>query len=77
MMKRNTSLHDIAVDFPFRTNVREAQEDVPAMGRELLDLVARGKIDPMVGETISLSDIPSALQRLAHRHVRGKIVTEI
>jgi NADPH:quinone reductase len=39
--------------------------------------VASGKIDPMLGETVSLEEVPAALKRLSERHVKGKIVALI
>ncbi|MDQ0059062.1 zinc-binding dehydrogenase [Paenibacillus harenae] len=51
-----------------------AQEGLARMAGEFMALMLEGKIDPMIGETIRLEEIPEALSRLSQRHVRGKIV---
>ena len=40
-------------------------------------LLQDGKIRPTVTEQIALESIPQALERLAERHVRGKIVASL
>jgi D-arabinose 1-dehydrogenase-like Zn-dependent alcohol dehydrogenase len=47
------------------------------MATELMTLVQVGKIRPSVAEQITLKAIPKALERLAERHVRGKIVAKV
>jgi D-arabinose 1-dehydrogenase-like Zn-dependent alcohol dehydrogenase len=44
---------------------------------ELLRLVAEGVLSPLPLETVRLEEAPEALERLAGRHVRGKIVVRL
>lgn len=41
---------------------------------DLLDLYRRGVIRPPVSETVRLEDVPTALERLEHRQVAGRLV---
>lgn len=74
---RAISIHDIGLGFAFVSGDRRAQADIAAMGETLAAHVAAGRLDPMVSETIALGEVPSALMRLAQRHVRGKIVAKL
>jgi NADPH:quinone reductase-like Zn-dependent oxidoreductase len=74
---RGVSVHDIALGFAFVRADRAAESDLAAMGVELVKLVAAGALDPQVSEVVAFDDIPAALERLAGRHVRGKIVARI
>jgi NADPH:quinone reductase len=47
--------------------VRDAHDD-------LIRLYEAGKIDPLISETVSLSDVPAALARLGSRGTFGKVV---
>lgn len=40
----------------------------------MLRLIAEGKIDPLLKETITFDQIREALLRVRGRHVQGKIV---
>lgn len=72
------SIHAIALGGAYQECAdRRAQEDLAALGWEFGALVDSKKIDPMLSEVIGIADIPAALQRLAKRHVRGKIVAQI
>jgi NADPH:quinone reductase-like Zn-dependent oxidoreductase len=74
---RGVSVHDIALGFAFVRADRLAEADLATMGAELCRLVAAGALDPQVSEVVAFDDIPAALERLAGRHVRGKIVARI
>jgi NADPH:quinone reductase len=69
---RALSLHDISLGGAYIAGDRVAQDDMGRIAREFAALSDR--INPTVTETIRLDDIPHALQRLAGRHVHGKIV---
>ncbi|MCQ6264804.1 zinc-binding dehydrogenase [Fictibacillus sp. WQ 8-8] len=43
----------------------------------MLKLMAEGKLDSMLKETVSLEEVPEALVRLSERHVKGKIVAKV
>ena len=69
------SIHDIGLGGVLISPAfRRRQEDLARMATELMTLVQDGKIRPTVTEQITLESIPQALERLAERHVRGKIV---
>jgi NADPH:quinone reductase-like Zn-dependent oxidoreductase len=47
------------------------------MAKEMIALVADGKIAPLVEQRIALHEVPAGLAQLETRHVRGKIVAEL
>lgn len=49
---------------------KETPEDLEELGAMLGD----GRINPMIGRTMSLDDVPTALVELGHGHTRGKLV---
>ena len=71
------SVHAVMLGGAYFNGDQAAQVDLAKMAEEMIALVAEKQIDPMVGEVISLEQIPQALTRLAARHVRGKIVAQI
>lgn len=74
---RGLSVHRIALGGAHLSGDRIAQEDLARMGREMGDLLAAGRIDPMVGQVVTLEDVPDALERLSQGGIRGKIVASI
>ncbi len=74
---RSISLHKISLGAAHMSNNRAAQLDLAQMAEEMINLVAAGKIDPMVEQHISLDQVPAGLAQLETRHVRGKIVAEL
>lgn len=68
------SLHQVALGAAYGADHLPTQSDFAAMGDEMLALLAEGKIDPMITETLSLDDVPDALRRLRARAVTGKLV---
>jgi NADPH2:quinone reductase len=52
-------------------------ELVRATHDELVALFERGRIDPLISETVSLEDVPAALARLGSRATYGKVVCEL
>ena len=71
------SVHQIMLGGAYFHGGDAAQADLARMGEEMIALVAAGEIDPMVSEVISLEAVPAGLERLAGRHVRGKIVAKV
>jgi NADPH:quinone reductase-like Zn-dependent oxidoreductase len=71
------SVHDIALGGAYLEGDFQTQEELAQIGREFGALVNQYQIDPMVQDVICLEDIPKGLERLSHRHVRGKIVAQI
>lgn len=68
------TLHKLMLGGAHALGGRAAQEDLARMADEFMQLLLEGRVDPMIGETIALEQVPEALARLAQRHVRGKIV---
>ena len=71
------SLHNISYGAAHHSTNYAAQVDLATMAEEMIALVADGKIDAMIEQTIGLDEIPEGLAQLQGRHVRGKIVAEI
>lgn len=71
------SYHEVALNANHHQNDVAAEEDLAKMGDELLKLVAEGKVASLLERTISLEEIPQALEELSERHVKGKIVAKI
>lgn len=68
------TLHKVMLGGAHTSGDRAAQEDLVRMAEEFMGYMTAGKIDPMIGETIGLKEVPAALTRLSQRHVRGKII---
>ena len=71
------SLHEIALGAAYTHGDTGNQADLALMLTELLRLVTEGSLAPLPIETVGLADAPDALERLAGRHVRGKIVVRL
>lgn len=71
------SYHEIALGAVYSSKNDEEQKDLARMGDVLLRLIEEKKISALLEEVISLEEVPQALERLAERHVRGKIVARI
>jgi NADPH:quinone reductase-like Zn-dependent oxidoreductase len=74
---RAISIHESALGGAHLSGDRKAQEDLGAMGNELIGMIKKGILSSMLTETIPLESIPDGLTRLSQRHVRGKIVAQI
>ncbi|GEN54337.1 zinc-binding dehydrogenase [Halobacillus faecis] len=70
------SYHEIALAAAHRADV-ESQKDLAVIGDEMLEMMGDGKLSSLLEETISLEEVPQALERLSERHVKGKIVAKI
>lgn len=71
------SLHEIALGAAYTHGDAEDRVELAGMLTELLRLVDEGTLIPLPIETVQLADTPDALDRLAQRHVRGKIVVRM
>ncbi|MGG3605723.1 zinc-binding dehydrogenase [Priestia megaterium] len=71
------SYHEVALNAVHHIDDMIAQADLAKMGDELLALVAEKKVAPMIERIISLKEVPSALEELSKRHVKGKIITKV
>ncbi|SDJ77639.1 zinc-binding dehydrogenase [Salimicrobium halophilum] len=70
------SYHEIALGAIHQADT-DSQKDLAVMGDEMLAMVTEGKLSPLLSETVTLKDVPQALERLSERHVTGKIVAKI
>ena len=71
------SYHEVALNANHHQNDAIAEKDLAKIGDELLQLVAEGKISTLLERTVSLEEVPQALEELAERHVKGKIVAKV
>jgi NADPH:quinone reductase-like Zn-dependent oxidoreductase len=71
------SIHESALGGAHLSGDVQAQKDLAAMGREVMGLLKQKCITSMLAEVISMPEIPTALTKLSHRHVQGKIVAAI
>ncbi|MED3894986.1 zinc-binding dehydrogenase [Priestia aryabhattai] len=71
------SYHEVALNAAHHIDDMIAQADLAKVGDELLALVAEKKVAPMIERIISLKEVPSALEELSKRHVKGKIIAKI
>lgn len=68
------SVHEIALGAAYSSGDHRARADLAVMLTRLLTLVADGRLAPMLTRTVALEEVPAALDELAGRHVRGKLV---
>jgi len=68
------SLHEIALGAAYTHGDADSRADLALMLTELLRLIAEGTLKPLPIEAVGLEGAPMALERLAGRHVRGKVV---
>jgi NADPH2:quinone reductase len=71
------TLHKLMLGGAHGSGSHAAEEDLPRMAAEFMQLMLDNKVVPMVTEVIGLKDIPQALTKLSERHTRGKIVAEL
>ncbi len=68
------SVHEIALGAAHSHGDVRARHDLARMLDDMMSMVDAGVLDPTVTETVAWDDVPAAWDRLAGRHVRGKIV---
>lgn len=68
------SVHEIALGAAYSSGDDKARRDMAVMLTELCALAADGRLDPLLARTVTLDEVPAALEELAGRHVRGKLV---
>ncbi len=76
-MEKALSVHTVMLGGAHSSGDIDAQKDLAQMLQEFAKLVCEKKINTMIQQTISLEQIPAALERLSGRHVRGKIIAKI
>lgn len=71
------SVHEVALGAAYQWGDAAARRRLSTDLAALLELVAAGRLDPMVTRTVGLDEIPAALHDLEGRHVTGKIVARV
>lgn len=71
------SVHEVALGAAYLAGHLPTQRDFARIGDAMMDALARGRLDPMVTEVVTLEEIPAALARLQRGGVGGKIVAAI
>lgn len=70
-------VHEVALGAAYLAAHYPTQRDLARIGDDMMDRLARGKLDPLIAEVIGLEDIPAALKRLRGGGIGGKIVAAI
>jgi NADPH2:quinone reductase len=55
----------------------KTQAHLAEIGDAVIKLVSENKVQIIIGETITLEEVPKSLEKLSKRHVTGKIVVRI
>jgi NADPH:quinone reductase-like Zn-dependent oxidoreductase len=71
------SLHEIALGVAHLSGDRQAQAELALIARAVGRLLDEQRIRPTLSRTVALEDVPSALEEMAGRQVRGKIVAQV
>eukprot|EP00898_Chlorokybus_atmophyticus_P001519 jgi/Chlat1/2368/Chrsp17S02636 len=74
---RAISVHHVFFGGGHAAPSNDARKEIAEIGQEMTSLLAKGQLKPLVGEIISLENIPEALGRIEQRHVKGKIVAKL
>jgi NADPH2:quinone reductase len=76
--EKAVAVHEIALGAAYGSGDRIAVQALGEIAAKMIAMVERKEIDPLVGEIIGFSDIPSALARLKRREVpSGKVVADM
>ncbi|MBL8155667.1 MAG: zinc-binding dehydrogenase [Anaerolineae bacterium] len=71
------SLHEIALGVAHLSGDRQAQAELALIARAVGKLLDEQRIRPTLSRTVALEAVPAALEEMAGRHVRGKIVAQV
>lgn len=74
---KSISIHEVALAFAYQHGDAENLKDIARGGEYMAKLIADGKIDPMINETIGFEQIPAALLASEAGHSKGKVVVRI
>lgn len=76
--ERGVSIHEVALAAAYRAADEAEISDLGLMLSELMGLVDRGRVMPLIAEIVTFEQIPDALRRLRRRSVTpGKIVARL
>ncbi|MCA1040109.1 zinc-binding dehydrogenase [Bacillus infantis] len=71
------SFHQIGLGSVHQSGNIHEQKKLAEMGDHMLSMLKEGRLDALVEKIISLEEVPAALDVLATRRVKGKIVAKI
>ncbi|SES22314.1 zinc-binding dehydrogenase [Salipaludibacillus aurantiacus] len=71
------SIHEVALGFVYRTDDERQIADLGHIAREVGELAASKKLDPLLEEVVTLDAVPETLSKINEGHVRGNIVCQI
>ncbi|MFE4043693.1 MULTISPECIES: zinc-binding dehydrogenase [unclassified Priestia] len=71
------SFHQVALGSVHQSNNVKEQQKLAEMGNKMLLLLQENTLNALVEKVISLEEVPAALDELATRRVKGKIVAVI
>lgn len=71
------SIHEVALGFAYQHGDTENLIDIAKGGEYMAQLMADGKIDPMITKVISLEELPTALREAEKGRTQGKVVVSI
>lgn len=74
---RPFSIHNVMLGSAELGESPEAVDELKAIGDELGAMVANGVVHPVIDSVIGFDEIVQGLERIAGRHVRGKIVASL
>ncbi|WP_103062854.1 zinc-binding dehydrogenase [Actinomyces qiguomingii] len=71
------SIHEVSLGAAYSAGAARDRADLAAMLAGLLELVAGGRLNTRVAETMPLDEVPAAYARLARGHQIGKLVCDV
>lgn len=71
------SVHEVALGAAHSSGSIRAQENLSFMAKELMEMIEKGTLDPMVSEILPREELPAGLKKVKDRHVRGKIIVRM
>lgn len=71
------SFHHVALGSVYQSGNSDEEKLLKTIGDHLVELLAKGEIESLVNQVISLGEVPAGLEELETRKVKGKIVAEI
>lgn len=73
-LKHAFSISEVTLGGAYIANHAPSIRDLGVMLTEVLCLVGTGKCDPLLGQVLSMQEIPTGLKQLQTGHTRGKLV---
>ncbi|WP_147680101.1 zinc-binding dehydrogenase [Actinomyces ruminicola] len=71
------SIHEVSLGAAYSAGTARDRADLATMLTEMLELVAAGRLDARVAETVPLDAVPAAYAQLARGHQAGKLVCDV